>query len=72
MPSTMIRLLLLPPLVLTLSSCALVTVPVKVAGSVVTTTAKVTGKAMGAGIDAMHTSDAEEAAAAAEAAREAE
>lgn len=36
-----------------LSSCALVTVPVKVAGKVVTTTVGLAGKAAGAGIDAM-------------------
>ncbi|BDS06540.1 hypothetical protein NT6N_15800 [Oceaniferula spumae] len=63
----MIRLPIFFLLALAFSSCALVTVPVKVAGSVVTTTAKVTGKAVGAGFDAMHKSDEEEAA---EAARE--
>jgi len=68
----MIRLTFFSLLTLSLSSCSLITVPVKVAGSVVSTTAKVTGKAVGAGFDAMHKSDEEEAAEAAEAAREAE
>lgn len=40
-----------------LSACALVTVPVKVAGKVVTTTVGVAGKAAGAGIDALKKDD---------------
>ncbi len=40
-----------------LSSCFLITVPVKIAGKVVTTTVKVAGKAAGAGIDAVRKDD---------------
>ncbi|MCP5534721.1 MAG: hypothetical protein H7A51_00630 [Akkermansiaceae bacterium] len=39
--------------ILTLGSCALVTVPVKVVGKVATTTVGLAGKAAGAGIDAI-------------------
>ena len=46
-------ILICPIFTLTLSSCALVTVPVKVAGKVVTTTVGLAGKAAGAGIDAI-------------------
>lgn len=49
-PTTTITTLLLA---LVLPSCALVTVPVKVAGKVVTTTVGLAGKAAGAGIDAI-------------------
>ena len=38
---------------LALGSCSLVTVPVKIAGKVVTTSVGLAGKAAGAGIDAM-------------------
>lgn len=40
-----------------LSSCALVTVPVKVAGKITTTSIGLLGKAAGAGIDAMVSDD---------------
>lgn len=50
-------LLAAPILFATVSSCALVTVPVKVAGKVVTTTVGLAGKAAGAGIDAMKKDD---------------
>lgn len=46
-------MLISPICFLTISSCALVTVPVKVAGKVVTTTVGLAGKAAGAGIDAI-------------------
>ncbi|MBT8043894.1 MAG: hypothetical protein KJO79_02990 [Verrucomicrobiae bacterium] len=46
-------------LLVTMSSCALVTVPVKVAGKVVTTTVGLAGKAAGAGIDAIKRDKAE-------------
>jgi len=42
---------------ITLPSCALVTVPLKVAGKAATTTIGVAGKAAGAGIDAISGSD---------------
>lgn len=44
-----LHLILIPA---SLTSCALVTVPVKVAGKAATTTISVTGKAVGAGFDA--------------------
>ena len=45
---------------LALGSCSLVTVPVKIAGKVVTTSVGLAGKAAGAGIDAMKDNDSEE------------
>jgi len=44
-------------LIASLPSCALVTVPVKVAGKLVTTTVGVTGKAASAGINAVKKDD---------------
>ena len=44
----------------TLSSCSLVTVPLKVAGKVATTTVGVAGKAAGAGFGAMGGDEDEE------------
>lgn len=46
-----------PILLALLSSCSLVTVPVKIAGKIVTTTVDVAGKAAGAGIDAIGDDD---------------
>lgn len=48
-------------LTLLLSSCALITTPVKVAGAVATTTIKTTGKVVGAGIDMATDDDDDEA-----------
>lgn len=47
-------------LALLLSSCALITTPVKVAGSIATTTVKTTGKMVGAGIDLASSGNADE------------
>jgi len=43
-----------------LSSCSLITTPVKIAGKVVTTSVGLAGKAAGAGIDAMKDDESEE------------
>lgn len=49
--------LTIPPILGILHSCALVTVPVKVTGKVITTSVGLVGKAAGAGIDAMVSDD---------------
>ncbi|SHK11660.1 hypothetical protein SAMN02745181_3305 [Rubritalea squalenifaciens DSM 18772] len=54
------RYLLLLLLPLLCSSCALITTPVKVAGSVASSAVTVTGKAIGAGIDQFADDDEEE------------
>ena len=46
-------------LVSLVSSCSLITTPVKVVGKAATTTIGVTGKAAGAGIDAMQSDEDE-------------
>lgn len=51
-------ILIIPPFLFALlSSCSLITVPVKIVGKVVTTTVSVAGKAAGAGIDAVKKDD---------------
>ena len=53
-------LILILPLITCLSACSLITVPLKVAGKVATTTVELAGKAAGAGIDAMKKDDPED------------
>lgn len=51
------RFLLLTLTIGILSSCSLITTPVKVVGKVTTTTIGITGKAVGAGFDALSSDD---------------